>query len=305
MTSATTKTATATTQLRSLAVYLGIALLWLLSKLPPALLSSIGSGLGALIYQLPTRRRRITERNLELCFPEVELKERQRWAKKHFSAYIRAALEHGILVWGSQNDIQNRVHIKGLEHFLSVQNRPLIVFAPHFVGLDAGGIRLATEYPGTSMYARQSHPVLDALLRHARERFGTTKLVLRTDGIRPLIRHIKAGLPAYYLPDMDLGRDGALFVPFFGVPAATVPGLSRLVKLTGATILPCITWQEKHGKYTVEFFPAWHDWTGDDPYAETQQMHNFIESQIRHAPWQYLWSHQRFKTRPVADPSLY
>lgn len=287
------------------AIRLGIACLWLLHFLPVSVLSALGSTLGILLSKLPTRRRRIAERNLELCFPEIKQNERQQWVQKHFAAYVRAALEHAILLWGSEKRIQHMVRIEGLEHFLSVRNQPAIIFAPHFIGLDAGGIRLATEYSGVSMYARQSHPLLDALLRQGRERFGTSKLVLRTEGIRPLIRHIKAGLPAYYLPDMDLGREGALFIPFFGINAATIPALSRLTKLTKAVIVPCITWQEPHGRYRIEFFPPWRDWTGDDPTAETLRMNTFLEHQIRRAPWQYLWTHQRFKTRPYGEDSVY
>ncbi|MES2206089.1 MAG: lysophospholipid acyltransferase family protein [Pseudomonadota bacterium] len=284
---------------------LGIAMLWLLHFLPLPVLSALGNGVGAVLYCLLTRRRNIANKNLEMCFPEVSAQERKSWVKKHFRAYVRAALEHGILFWGSKKRIQAMVQVKGMEHFIAMQGRPVILFAPHFVGLDAGGLRITTEYAGTSMYARQTNPHLDKLLRYGRERFGNTKLVLRTDGLRPLIRNIKAGLPAYFLPDMDLGREGAYFIPFFGIPAATIPSLSRLVKLTSAVIIPCITWQEAHGQYRLEFFPPWEDWTGKDPLVETQKMHRFLEEQIRKAPWQYLWTHQRFKTRPVGDSSFY
>jgi len=283
----------------------GIALLWLLHFLPLPVLSALGNILGRVLYCLLTRRRNIANKNLEICFPEISVQERKTWVKKHFKAYVRAALEHGILFWGSKKRIQAMVQVKGMEHFIAMQGRPVILFAPHFVGLDAGGLRITTEYGGTSMYARQTNPHLDTLLRYGRERFGNTKLVLRTEGLRPLIRNIKAGLPAYFLPDMDLGREGAHFIPFFGIPAATIPSLSRLVKLTSAVIIPCITWQEAHGQYRLEFFQPWEDWTGEDPLLETQKMHSFLEAQIRKAPWQYLWTHQRFKTRPIGEASLY
>ncbi len=285
--------------------YLGIAMLWLIHFLPLRFLARLGNGLGAALYLLLGRRRQIAEKNLALCFPDTPVQERKRWVQKHFKAYVRAVLEHSILFWGSKKRIQHMVQVEGMEHFIAIQGRPVILFAPHFVGLDAGGLRITTEYPGTSMYARQSNPILDKLLRHGRERFGRTKLVLRTEGLRPLIRHIKAGIPAYFLPDMDLGREGAYFIPFFGIPAATIPSLSRLVKLTSAVIIPCITWQEAHGHYRLEFFPPWEDWTGNDPLLETKKMHTFLETQIRKAPWQYLWTHQRFKTRPEGEHSFY
>lgn len=293
--------------MKSLKHYLSIVIIAIfrpLQLLPFFMFSFLGFSLGYLIFIFPSRRKRIAERNLELCFPDTSSAIRSQWVRKHFQAYIRAALEHSVLFWGSANRLKRMVEMKGFEHFEVVKDRPVIFFAPHFVGLDAGGIRLSIDCQGTSLYGRQSNPLFDQLLKQGRERFGT-KLVLRTDGIRQFVRYIRQKRPAYYLPDMDLGTEGALFIPFFGVPAATVPGLSRLVKMTGAVIVPCIAWQKPWGGYTMEFFPAWTEWTGEDSYAETLKMHDFLETHIRRAPWQYLWTHKRFKTRPEGMPSVY
>jgi KDO2-lipid IV(A) lauroyltransferase len=103
---------------------------------------------------------------------------------------------------------------------------------------------------------------------------------------------------------MDLGARDALFVPFFGVPAATVTSVARLVRLTGAVVVPCVTRMTDDG-YVVQLHPAWESFPGEDLYEATRRMNAFIERRVLEMPAQYLWSHRRFKTRPAGEPSLY
>src|SRR3972149_3281653 len=108
---------------------------------------------------------------------------------------------------------------------------PLILLAPHFVGLDMGGVRLTLDIDMVSIYARQKNEVFDAVLYAGRMRFGRLTLLSRQDGVRPALRAMQAGRPFYYLPDMDYGERDTMFVPFFGVDAATITGVSRLARL--------------------------------------------------------------------------
>jgi KDO2-lipid IV(A) lauroyltransferase len=159
------------------------------------------------------------------------------------------------------------------------------------------------------MYSRQKNPLFDAFLREKRNRFGSVTLVSRQQGLRPVLRAMRKGLPLYYLPDMDLGARDSVFVPFFGVQAATVPALSRIVRLTGAVVLPCITEQLPGGAgYRVRIHPPW---TGvpasgePDDAADALAMNAFIEAAVAGMPAQYHWLHKRFKTRPPGEPSPY
>ena len=198
------------------------------------------------------------------------------------------------------------VHIEGLEHWQAVQERPVIWLAPHFVGLDMGGVRLTADHPGVSMYSRQKIKAVDDLLLHARTRFSPSLLVSRQEGLKPVIKAMKRKLPFYYLPDMDFGARDAEFVPFFGVPAATITALPRLVKLTGAAVVPVITRQLPGGKgYVTRLYPAWENFPSDDPYADTLRMNQFIEERVREMPEQYFWLHKRFKTRPPGEKKIY
>lgn len=285
---------------------IAIALLWLLHVLPLGALAVLGNALGPLVYRAARRRRRVALVNLEKCFPDMPPGERTRLARAHFRAVTRAFLEHAILWWAPRARIEHLIRLEGLEHLRTLGRAPVIILVPHFVGLDAGGTRLACEIDAVSMYARQKDPRIDALLRHGRSRFGDQLLVSRQDGIRAVIRPVREGRPLYYLPDMDYGRRGALFVPFFGVPAATMPGLARIAAATGAKVLPFVTRMLPGGAgYVASFEPPWQNFPTDDVEADTRRMNAYIEQKVREMPEQYYWVHRRFKTRPEGEKGFY
>jgi len=283
-----------------------LALVWLLHLLPLALLASLGRGLGSLLYLLAWERRKVVLTNLRLCFPQQGEIERRRIARAHFQAFARGLLEHGILWWGSKERVQSLVRVEGLEHWQAVAGRPVIWLAPHFIGLDMGGSRIITEWKGVSVYSHQKDPVFDRILLHGRTRFVTPVLFSRQDGIRPLVRAMRDGLPFYYLPDMDLGERDSIFVPFFGVSAATITGLSRIAQLAGAVVVPAVTRQLPGASgYVLRFYPAWQDFPGASVAEDTRRMNAFIEERVREMPEQYYWVHKRFKTRPPGEPPVY
>jgi len=284
----------------------GIFVMWLLHFLPLAVLAPLGEGLGVLLYRFGRERRRVARINLRLCFPQMPDHEREKLVRRHFRAFGRSVLERSILWWSPKERIQRLVQIEGLEHWQAVRNRPVIWLAPHFVGLDMGGVRLTSEYPLVSMYSRQKNALFNDLLLRSRTRFGTSHLVSRQEGIRPVVKQLKAGLPFYYLPDMDYGARDAVFVPFFGVPAATITALSRLAQMTGAAVVPCVTRQLPGGAgYVLSFYPAWTDFPGDSAEADTRRMNAFIEERVLEMPEQYFWLHKRFKTRPEGEARFY
>ena len=287
-------------------IRLGLAVVWLLRFLPLAVLAPAGAAMGMLLYIVAGERRRVVMVNLKLCFPEMSEAERRALARRHFRAFGRTALEHGILWWGSQARIQRMVRVEGLEYWQAVRDRPVIWLAPHFVGLDMGGTRIITEWQGASMYSHQKNPAFDRILLHGRTRFVKPVLFSRQDGIRPVVKTIREGVPFYYLPDMDLGPRDSIFVPFFGVPAATVTGLSRLAQLGNAVVVPAVTRQLPGGRgYVLRFYPAWQDFPTDNVEADTRRMNAFIEERVREMPEQYYWLHKRFKTRPAGEPNSY
>jgi KDO2-lipid IV(A) lauroyltransferase len=285
---------------------IGLALIWLLHWLPLSLLAAIGRGAGLILYALARERRRVVLTNLRLCFPELGDDERRRLARCHFAAFARALLEHGILWWGSREQVMRMVRVEGREHLAATQGRPVIWLAPHFVGLDMGGSRLITEWQGVSVYSHQKDPVFDRVLLHGRTRFVKPVLFSRQDGIRPVVKAIRTGLPFYYLPDMDFGERDSIFVPFFGVQAATITGLARMAQLARAVVQPVVTTQLPGGAgYVMRFYPGWENFPTGDLVADTRRMNEFIEARVREMPEQYFWLHKRFKTRPPGEGKFY
>ena len=287
-------------------VRIGLIIIRALHFLPLALLSRIGAALGMLLYALARARRHVVQTNLKLCFPELPADTRRELARKHFRAFGRSLLEHGILWWSSKERVRKLVQTEGIEHWRGIADRPVILLAPHFIGLDMGGIRLAADFRLNSVYSRQKNAAADEILIHGRKRFGNTTLFARQDGIRPMIKSLQSGEPFYYLPDMDLGERDSVFAPFFGVRAATITGLSRIAQLAGAVIVPCVTRQLPGGAgYVVRLYPAWTDFPGGDLEADARRMNAFIEERVREMPEQYYWLHKRFKTRPAGEPNPY
>jgi len=281
-------------------------LLRLLQGLPLALLAGIGNAVGMLAYGLIGERRRVARINLSKCFPELPAAQRERLARAHFRAFCRAFIERGILCWGPRERIAAIVRIEGIEHLERVRDRPVILLAPHFVGLDMGFARLALEHDVAMLHSRQKDPRFEALLSKARGRFGRARLYTRQDGVRASLVALREGALYYYLPDLDYGANRAVFVPFFGVPAATVTGLSFVARETGARVVPCITTMLPGGAgYVVRFHPAWEHFPGDNEVDDARRMLAFIEDRVREAPEQYYWLHKRFKTRPPGELRFY
>jgi KDO2-lipid IV(A) lauroyltransferase len=287
---------------------LAVALLWLLHFLPLSLLAAIGRSLGALLYLVAQQRRKVVEINLDLCFPEISAVDRKNLAKTHFSLLGRSLIERGIFWWSSPQRIQRIVKVSGDERITAAlaAGRPVILLAPHFLGLDAGGSAITMRFDIVSIYSEQTNPVFNRILLKGRSRFGNQLLLSRQDGVRATIKAMKSGRPFYYLPDLNPRRRDAVFVPFFGIQTATITGLPRLAKAADALVLPCITRMLPGSEgYAVSIGEAWDAFPGSDPVEDAARMNTWIEAEIRKMPSQYYWVHRRFKTRPKGQSKLY
>lgn len=281
-----------------------LAFLWLLHWLPLPVLRAIGWLVGHILYALGRERRRVALTNLCLCFPNLGEAEWERLARRHFVAFSRAFIDRTLGWWAPRWRLRRLIRLQGAENLKDPEGRPVILLAPHFVGLDAGGTMMTLATPLVSVYSNQKNPVFNQVLLNGRLRFNRPILISRQDGMRKAIKALKEGYPFYYLPDMDFGPKESIFVPFFGVPAATITGVSRLARLTGARVVPCITRQVKDG-YEVELQPAWDNYPGESIEADTARMNSYIESQVLRMPEQYFWLHKRFKTRPPGEQRYY
>jgi KDO2-lipid IV(A) lauroyltransferase len=282
-----------------------IALLWLLHWLPLPILGRIGNAVGSLMYYAIPKRRKIALTNLRLCMPELPEAERVAIAKRHFQSYSRSILERSLIWWAPIPRLRRLIHIEPAVPQAEMEDGPTILLCPHFVCLDVAGVA-ARVIPVCSIYSPQKNEAFDRLLRNGRERFGPVRLFTRTEGVKPILRALREGLPYFMLPDMDFGGKDATFVPFFGIPAATLTALGRLSAATGAKVIPVVaTFLPNYAGYRVVFYPSWKDFPGEDMVAATRRMNAFIEERVREHPAEYFWTHKRFKTRPPGEPSLY
>lgn len=290
--------------------YALLSFLWAFHWLPLSWQAPCGRGLGAALWRLAGSRRRVTLRNLELCYPEWSPQERERVARDVFRWFGRSVLERGLLWFAPRERLERLIRVEGDPAFAERHDRPVMWLVPHFMGLDVAGVasQLHQRRPIASIYQVQSNPVVDAAMRRARLRLAPerTTLFARSETARPLVKAVRAGAGFFNLPDMDFGGRDSAFVPFFGVPAATLVAPSRMARSLGMTVQPVVARMLPGGQgYVVRFLPPWTDFPSDDPVADTRRMNAWIEEEVRACPGQYYWVHKRFKTRPEGEPSVY
>ncbi|MEY4420448.1 MAG: hypothetical protein RLZZ498_1044 [Pseudomonadota bacterium] len=284
---------------------LGLWMLRGLGYLPLAWLRALGAGLGSLLWWCIPSRRRVVQTNLRVCFPHLSQEARDALARDTFVYFAQAWLDRSWLWHRDAACIQARVQLTGEVATLS-EDKPTVLFAPHFVGLDVGwtGLTLSLPQHFTTIFTPQSNAAVDAWVAQGRQRFGQVRLFRREDGVKSIVSALRQNEWLYLLPDMNFGPSESIFVPFYGELAATVPSLSRFSKLGRARVVPIITRMTATG-YEVVVHPAWTDFPTDDAEADTATMNRRLEAFIDTMPAQYFWVHKRFKTRPPGAPELY
>lgn len=280
--------------------------MWTLHWLPLPLLGRLGKLIGSLLFLVLRSRRHITLTNLQLCLPDLSESQRLELAREHFQAYVRSVLERSILWWASEARLRKLIIVEPRVPVDAITSGPTILLCPHFVCLDVAGVALVLESPACSIYTSQRNLTFDKALRKGRSRFHSVRLLSRGEGVKPIIRAMREGMPFFMLPDMDFGAKDAAFVPFFGTPAATLTAPARIAAATKAKVIPVIaTFLPNYRGWKVTFYPPWDDYPGDDIVSATRRMNAFIEARVLEAPAEYFWTHKRFKTRPEGAPGIY
>lgn len=284
---------------------LGIFLIRMVALLPLKWVRLLGRALGWVLYAVVPGRRRVVMVNLAVCFPEWTEDERRSCCLRTFERFAQSWLDRGWLWHGSEATVRQRLHIEGSAQRLD-SGQPTVLFAPHFIGLDAAWTALTQQIdrPFTTIYTDQANKTADAWILAGRKRFGSGRLFGRSDGVQEIVSSLRSGDPLFLLPDMNFGVEESLFVPFFDVPAATVPSLSRFARLGRAKVMPVIARMTANG-YTISLGPVWDDVPSRDLQADTALMNRRLEEWIRTMPDQYYWVHKRFKSRPPGLPDLY
>jgi KDO2-lipid IV(A) lauroyltransferase len=278
-----------------------------LITLPLPVLWLLGRGLGRLMLALGGGRKRVAERNIEACFPELSPEERAQLVSEHFGALGVALLTMPLAWWASARRLDRLVRVIGREHYdrARAQGRSVIFLSPHFVTLELTGAVVSRITPMMIMYQRMKNPLLDAVVARGRQRFGS-KTVERSSNLKGVIRRLRQGEPLGYLPDQNPGPRRGIFVPFFGIPTATHPALGRIAAMSDAVVIFCIGRQLPRGRgFEVELMPPLEGFPSGDAEADTAHMNRAIEKYVRERPAEYFWVHKRFKVRPAGEPEFY
>lgn len=276
--------------------------MWCVAQLPYRAAIRVGEAIGMLLYPFTVRRRRIVAVNLKLCFPELSAAERRALARKNFRYTGRTVAEMALSWWAPASRLPQLANFHGLEHLRAAEarGRGVLLVGGHFTPMEMAARLTSFETRIDTIYRPNKNPVLEYLTARFRQRhYGEP--ISRKD-MRMLVRRLRQGRVVWYPPDQDYGRRHAVFVPFFGVPAATVSATSRIARLSRATVVPISFYgRDDASGYDIVFHPPLEDYPGDDPAADALRLNQFFEEAIRRAPEQYLWVHRRFKTRPNLD----
>jgi len=291
--------------MNALGYWLMLGLLRLLSVLPYALVARIGSGLGTVLYRIPSRRRHVVRVNLLLCFPLKTDEERELLARMHFEHVVRSYLERGFQWFGSARSIQRLVVLDSHIDLHDPNAPPTIFMGFHFVGIEVGCMLYSSSLPVAALYTRMSNRRVCDLAKRQRGRFGA-EMIERSVSAKQLVKLLRAGTPVMLAADMDHGLAGSVFAPLFGVQACTLTSVSRLAKLSGARVVPFVTevLPDFRG-YKLTIFEALECYPTDNALIDARQMNAFLEAQIVRFPDQYYWVHRRFKNRPAGEPGVY
>ena len=192
-----------------------LAVFRMLAALPYSWLRRLGNLAGVVLYHGVRRRTHIARVNLRLCFPQMPEHEREALILAHCKFFARSFLDRFMLWYRPEAYLRKLVQLENVHLIDELEGKPLILLAPHFLGMDAGGTRLSMDRTMFTMFANQKNKVFNEEMRKGRARFSGAMVLSRQDGLRGAIRKIREGVPFYFLPDMDLARD-SVFVPFFG-----------------------------------------------------------------------------------------
>jgi KDO2-lipid IV(A) lauroyltransferase len=284
-----------------------IAVVKFFSFLPLKVCWLLGAVTGEIVYRI--HRTPTIKTNVRMCFPDWTDGQRARFIRRYYRNISYSFYCLGLAWFGSDKRLRRVAKLVGHEHCLKAleAGSNVILLAPHTVGMEVGGIRLAMDQPAIYLYSKPKNDLIHEALYYYRTRHSGVGIA-RFDSLRPLIKDMKSGLPFYYLPDQDPDRSTMdyVFVPFMGVQAATFTAPARIAKITKAVVLPCYSRQLSFGRgFEFVINPPMKDFPSGDNMADARAINAEMEKIIEAMPDQYLWSYRRFKTRPDNAPSPY
>lgn len=268
----------------------------LIAHLPLRIQLSIGSTLGILSYYALRKRRVVTEINIQKCFPELSKEQQTKLVKQSFRSNGKGLIEALRSWFRKPSSLKQRVTLEGEAHLQNAldKGKGVILLGGHFSTLDLIGSLTTLFFKADVLQRDHSNPLFNAFMTQSRMKlYGD---VLNKDDIRGMVRNLRKNHIVWYATDQDYGRNHTVFVDFFGIPCSTLTSTMRLVKMSGATVLPFSHERTSDNRYKIRIHPAVEDFPSGDIKADAQRLNHILEANVRDIPEQYLWMHRRFKT---------
>ena len=287
--------------------WLGLLLIFFIAQLPTNMRHALGNRLGKYLYKNNQKRYRVINTNLKIAFPELDDASRDKMILEHLQWYGCAMIDYSLLFFGSKKRLANNLVIDGQEHIESAidNDQNIIILLAHSVMLEFGPAALGLKYDCFGSYKTSKNAVIDWMIAKGRCRH-VSFVVSREEGLRKLVKSLQPKRLMIFLPDEDLGKDNAVFVPFFNEQKATLTTTSRIARLGKATALPAFTWYDSASKkYRLQIFSALENYPSSDLSADAIKLNQALESLIKQHPEQYMWLLKWYRTRPENESTLY
>jgi len=286
--------------------WIGLGCLRIICFLPHPTRLAVGRLIGRLAHGIGGERRAIVRRNIELCFPELSITERDALARQHFLALGMSIIEMGLGRWASDAEIDRLCELENVHHVKDVlaKGTGVIMLSAHFTTLEFSG--RAVQLSGIvfdAVFRRNRSDFVTEFLRSGRERSADATIEKRD--IKMMVRSLRDGKAVWYAPDQSYKRKGAEVVPFFGVPTMHTTATSTLARLGKAAVVPFFPVRKADGSYLLRFLPPFENFPGDDPVADVMRYIHVLEDHIRSCPEQYFWVHRKFKDLPADYADAY
>lgn len=283
--------------------WLAIAGLHLLAWLPWRLKIGFARLLCVVIRRFVKSRYNTVVANIRACFPDLSPEKQSQLIDDALFSNAFGLIETAH-AWVRGVDGLN-IELEGWENYEAAKKdgRGILVFSCHFSMLDLGAAMLGDKIPVGTIYRKHDNPLFNYFMTRSREKF--VNFTIARKDVKEMMRRLRSGDNLAYLPDQDFGPKRSIFVPFFGVPAATITMTSQLAKAGNALVLPISAHRVGNTpNYVMTIHPILDIPSGDD-IADTLTWVQWLEGCVREHPEQYLWFHKRFKTRPEGEPSIY
>ncbi|AQT59974.1 LpxL/LpxP family Kdo(2)-lipid IV(A) lauroyl/palmitoleoyl acyltransferase [Cellvibrio sp. PSBB023] len=287
--------------------WIGFGFWFLIAQLPYSWQMALARRLAPLL-RLNKKRLNMARTNLQLCFPQKNEQEIEQLLADNLQSTTMAIFETGIGFFWAKSRLRKLFSITGLEHIeqAKAEGQGALLLSLHFTTLDIGSAMLGVCVNYDGMYSPHKNKVFDYVQKVRREAYVKEGIAISRDNVRAMVGQLRKGRMIWYAPDRDLGAKVSVFVPFFGVPAATVTATAQFARMGRAKIIPFSQYRRADDSgYDVVIHAPFENYPTGDELADARRVNEFVEQEILKAPEQYLWAQPRFKTRPEGEAKIY